>query len=88
MSTYWICDRTDERFDDIDAAWDHYHEHLWFDDFADHFHEYVPYESLLNWAMKQNAFWDDAKMQDYYDRAELDCFNDQYIEHEEDDELE
>lgn len=86
MSIYWICDRTDERFDDYDAAWEDYREHFWSDDFADYFHEYVSYEALFNWAVKQDAFWNDAKMQDYYNRADVDCFNDQYIEHKEEDE--
>lgn len=86
MKTYWICGSTDERFDDYDAAREHYDENLWFDDFADYFHEYVSYASLLNWAMKQDAFWRDAKMQDYFNQADSDCFNDQYIEQEEEDE--
>lgn len=83
MGIYWICDRTGERFDDYDAAQEDYQEKLWLDDLADHFHNYVSYDSLFNWAIKQDAFWNDAKMQDYYDRADSDCFNDQYIEHDE-----
>ena len=53
---------------------------------SDYFHNYVSYEELLSWAMKQDAFWSDAKMMEYYDRAEQDNFEDNYTEHEEEDE--
>ena len=87
MSTYWICDRTDERFDDYNEAWKDYEERCADDSLGDYFCNYVSYDSLLRWAMRQDAFWYDAKMQDYFDRANQDCFEDCYIEHEvEDDE--
>ena len=86
MSTYWICDRTDERFDDYNAAWEHYQERYANDCLGDYFINYVSYDNLLKWAMKQDAFWYDAKMQNYYNRAESDGFEDQYIEHEVEDE--
>ena len=86
MSTYWICNNTDERFDTYDDAWEDYHEKCGLDVFADYFHEYVSYESLLNWAMQQQEFWRDKTMQNFYQRADAVCFDDHYIEHEEGDE--
>lgn len=85
MSTYWICDGTDERFDDYNAAWENYLERYADDCLDDYFRNYVSYKSLLHWAMKQEAFWNDAKMMDALDRANQSCFEDFYIEHEEED---
>lgn len=86
MSIYWICDGTDERFNDYDEAWNDYSERYADDYLSEHFRNYVSYDSLLRWAMRQDAFWSDAKMQDSFDRANQDCFEYFYIEHEVEDE--
>ena len=86
MSTYWICDRTGERFDDYDEAWEDYLERYDDDYLSDYFMNYISYSSLLHWAMQQNAFWNDRNMINALDEAEQRCFEDFYIEHEEEDE--
>ena len=86
MSIYWICDGTDEKFEDYDAAWEDFVNRYLDDNIDGFFHEHVTYKELLTWAMKQDAFWDDCKMQEHYDEAEQEAFNYFYIEHDEEDE--
>ena len=86
METFWICDGTNERFDNYDEAYNDFMNRYLDDYIGDFFHEHVSYNELLTWAMRQDAFWNDCKMQEQYSKAEQETFEYFYIEHNKEDE--
>ena len=72
-------------FMDFDAAWTDMEEQMTLEDFSEYFGCHVSYDHLLEWAMKQENFFNE--FEDYYSLAEQEYFRDYYHEVE-DEEIE
>lgn len=68
-----------------DEAWEDMQEQMALEDFSEYFGCHVGYDRLLEWAMKQENFFND--FEDEYTQAEQDYFCDYYHEIE-DEEIE
>jgi len=85
MKTVWAC-ADEDRFDTYEEAREDANEKMDWDDLADHFHNYVTFAELLEWASKQKNFL--AQYEDFMLRAEEDYFTENYWEEEVEDEEE
>ena len=74
------------KFATYEEAWEDYLERYADDCLSDYLKNYISYDGLLRWAMKQDAFWNDARMMEAFNNANQCCFEDFYTEHEEEDE--
>ena len=86
MRTVWVDDDGNE-FESYEEAYDEARNKMDLTDLADHFRDYVSFEQLLNWALKQNGFWN--QFEDAFSQAEQDYFEEWYheVETEDDDDL-
>lgn len=83
MKTVWV-NYDGDRFDSYEEAYDDAREKMEPLNFAEHFENYVDYEQLLNWALRQDNFW--MEFEDAACQAEQDYFEEWYHEEEVEDE--
>lgn len=79
MRTVWV-DDDGNQFESYEEAYDEALNKMDIIDLTDHFGNYVSFEQLLQWALKQDDFWN--QFEDALNQAEQDYFEEWYHEEE------
>lgn len=79
MRTVWV-DDDGNQFESYEEAYDDALNKMDITDLTDHFGNYVSFEQLLQWALKQDDFWN--QFEDALSQAEQDYFEEWYHEEE------
>lgn len=79
MRTVWV-DEDGNQFESYEEAYDEACNKMDIIDLTDHFGNYVSFEQLLQWALKQDGFWN--QFEDALSQAEQDYFEEWYHEEE------
>lgn len=79
MKTVWV-NYDGDRFDSYEEAYDDAEEKMDLPNFAEHFENYVDFEQLLKWALRQDNFW--VEFEDAASQARQDYFEEWYHEEE------